>query len=267
MSYRKWLFGILGWATVGPLGGVLGYMFGSSLDKRAEQGPEDYGGGAHRGPYHNTGTPADLHVALIVLIAAVMRGDGVVKRSELDHVKRFLRANYSEAHAKELLAMLRDLSHRDIAVGDVCRQIKVNTDYTTRYQMFDFLFSIAAADGEVVAAEVRVLSTIATALGIRPSDFISVSQRHGAGMFGGRSSTGGPLSGDSTATLDAAYRVLGISASASDEEVKKAYRRLAMKYHPDRVETLGEEVKKNAEAQFRAINEAYERIRDARGMK
>ena len=61
--------------------------------------------------------------------------------------------------------------------------------------------------------------------------------------------------------------MLGLDNSATDDEVKKAYRRMAMKYHPDKVESMGEEVKKNAEAQFREINEAYEQIKTARGMK
>lgn len=63
------------------------------------------------------------------------------------------------------------------------------------------------------------------------------------------------------------YSVLGVDKNATDEEIKKAYRRLAMKYHPDKVEGLGEDVKRNAEAQFREINEAYEQIKSERGMK
>ena len=61
--------------------------------------------------------------------------------------------------------------------------------------------------------------------------------------------------------------MLGLDSTATDEEIKKAYRRLAMKYHPDKVEGLGEEVKKNAEAQFREINEAYETLKNLRGFK
>ena len=60
------------------------------------------------------------------------------------------------------------------------------------------------------------------------------------------------------------YSVLGIVDTATNEEVKKAYRRLAMKFHPDKVEGLGDEVKKNAEQQFREINEAYETIKKAK---
>lgn len=269
MSNRRWLFALLGWGAVGPIGALLGYALGKSIDRRKEAEQQFLGNGGHsgdsrvhRGPYRNTGTVADIHAALIVLIAAVMKGDGVVRRSELDHVKAFLMRNYSEQQAKELLALLRELNQRDdINLSGVCQQIKVNTDYTTRYQMFDFLYSLAAADGEVASREVSVLNTIRGGLGISISDALSIAQRHTPHA---RYSSGGQ---HTTPALEDDYQTLGLDTRASDDDVKKAYRRLAMKYHPDKVATLGEEIRKNAETQFRIINEAYERIRTARGMK
>lgn len=268
MSYRRWLFAALGWGAAGPIGAILGYTLGKTIDqhKAAQQSylgdgsyPND--GPSHRGPYRNTGTVADLNAALFVLIAAVMKGDGVVRRSELDHVKAFLRRNFSEPQAKELLQLLHELNQRnDINVVGVCQQIKVNTDYTTRYQMFDFLYALAAADGEVAAGEVAVLNTIRHGLGINNADAISIAQRHTRNARYGD----GPSARHSP---DDDYQTLGLDSRASDDDVKRAYRRLAMKYHPDKVATLSEDVRKNAEAQFRVINEAYERIRAARGMK
>ena len=72
------------------------------------------------------------------------------------------------------------------------------------------------------------------------------------------------LSGNS---LEEAYKVLEIDPSATNEEVRTAYRRLALKHHPDRVATLGEDVKKAAEEKFQQINNAKERIYKARGIK
>ena len=63
------------------------------------------------------------------------------------------------------------------------------------------------------------------------------------------------------------YQVLGVSQDASEEEIKKAYRKLAKKYHPDTVANLGEEIKKKATEKFRAVNEAYEELKKQRGFK
>jgi DnaJ like chaperone protein len=60
---------------------------------------------------------------------------------------------------------------------------------------------------------------------------------------------------------------LEIDSSATDDEVKKAYRKQAMKHHPDKVSHLGEEIRKAAEEKFQKLNEAYERIKSARGIK
>ena len=63
------------------------------------------------------------------------------------------------------------------------------------------------------------------------------------------------------------YEVLGISKGASSEEIKKAFRKMANKYHPDKVSHLGKEIQKNAEEKFKAVNDAYQKIKDARGLK
>ena len=57
-----------------------------------------------------------------------------------------------------------------------------------------------------------------------------------------------------------------IDPTATDEEIKKAYRRMAKKYHPDLVNDLGEDVKKSATEKFRSINEAYESLKKQRGI-
>lgn len=275
MSLKKWILTGIGWSTLGPVGAIIGYLIGKSLENRSERRDAlggGYGGGYSGGTgnrggsrrYTNTGSSDDLSAALLVLIAAVMKADNVVKKSELDIVKRFLVSNYGETQARELLHKLRDMQNQDIPVGDVCYQIKQNTDYTTRFHMLDFLFSIASSDGEISQPELAVLHTICSKLGVNSSDYLSILSRHMSGDSGwGRSNA----SGSQSRSGKDPYKVLGIDSGATDEEVKRAYRRLAMKYHPDKVEGMGEEVKRNAEAQFREINEAYETIKNSRGMK
>ena len=115
-------------------------------------------------------------------------------------------------------------------------------------QLLDFLVKIAQSDGSVCAEEVRALREVAQAMQLAASEVDSMLN----------------LRGDS---LDDAYKVLEISSSATDDEVKAAYRRLALKHHPDRVAALGEDVRRAAEEKFQQINNAKERIYKARGMK
>ncbi|MBQ0160771.1 MAG: TerB family tellurite resistance protein [Bacteroidales bacterium] len=287
MSFGKWLLSGLGWATMGPIGGLLGYLIGKSIESISSRNQSDssysgFGDGmynTHRGPFHNTGTQDDINVALIVLIAAVMKADGEVKRSELDYVKQFLLKNYGEEKGKQLLAILRDLvkPETSINIHEIGMQIKQNTDYTTRYHMVDFLFGLAVSDGSFMQSENGVLRSIARSLGINSNDFNSIYYRHvGSHQQNNNSYNNYSYSGysrnssyshASSQSASDPYKVLGIEHSATDDEVKKAYRRMAMKYHPDKVEGMGEEVKKNAESQFRNINEAYEQIKKMRGMK
>lgn len=277
MGLGKWILGGLGWSLMGPIGALIGFFIGSSLEKSGENRRSRLAGdndnsynwsdnGGRR--YTNTGSNADLSMALLVLVAAVMKADNVVKKSELEIVKRFLRSNYSEAQAQELLLKLRDLQQQEIPLQDVCRQIKYNTDYTTRYHMLDFLYSIAGADGDVSGQEVRILRSISNGLGINTRDYVSIHARHVASGYSGSGSYSSGRSHSSSGNSQKdPYKVLGLDSSASNEEIKKAYRRLAMKYHPDKVEGMGEEMKKNAEAQFREINEAYETLKTLRGIK
>lgn len=239
---------LCGWSLFGPVGAILGFFIGRSFDKRNSY--TAYLGDGQR-QYKNTGTQQDFDMALLVLVAAVMKADGQVKQNELNCVKRFLLSNYGEARSKELLLLLRDIVKKDIDVSAVCTQIKVNTDYVTRYHMLDFLFGLATSDFELAESELAVLRKIRAGLGINLSDFASINERHSSTQH----SDSNP------------YKVLGLEPTATDEEVKKAYRRLALKYHPDKVEGMGEEIKKEAEVQIRKINEAYEKITQMRGMK
>ncbi|MBR4505417.1 MAG: TerB family tellurite resistance protein [Bacteroidales bacterium] len=262
----KWLFLGLGWAVGGPIGGILGYYIGKAISPDSPRIDDGDDGGGHRGPYRNTGTQQDVNVALMVLIAAVMKADGQVKRSELDYVKRFLLANYGEERGKQMLKVLQQMVERDIPIDQVCQQIKVNTDYNTRYHMLDFLFGLGSSDGEFHQSELNMLHLIGRYLGISQSDYTSIYERH---VGHGDSSYSGSRSGSRTSGYSKdPYKVLGIESTATDDEVKKAYRKMAMKYHPDRVAGMSEEMQRNAAEQMKEINRAYEIIKETRpGLK
>ena len=127
-------------------------------------------------------------------------------------------------------------------------QIAANLTYEQRLQLLDFLVKIAQSDGNVCSAEVDALKEVAQSMQLSMQEVDSMLN----------------LRGDS---LEDAYKVLEIEPTASDEEVRKAYRNLVLKHHPDRVATLGEDIRKAAEEKLQRINDAKERIFKARGMK
>lgn len=238
------LAGGLGWAFLGPIGGILGVLMGSMLDSDLIERRE------------GLTTPGDFSTSLAILTATVMKADGRVKRSELDYVKQYLVRNFGEEGAREMLIFIRDLIKQTIPVEDVCIQIKKNMDYSSRLQLLHFLFGIASADGEIADTEARVIFYSGTQMGIRESDLYSVLN-----MF---YASGSKTQGDQ---LEASYKVLGVDRNASDEEVKRAYRKMAREYHPDKVSHLSKDVQNAAKEKFQQLNNAFQQIKKARGMQ
>jgi DnaJ like chaperone protein len=237
--FGKWLGGGLGFAMGGPIGGLFGFLVGSMVDSTTVT-TSTYTTGV------NT-TRGDFGVSLLVLIAAVMKADGKVVKSELEYVKQFFVRQFGHDSAVEATKMLRDLLEQDIPVKDICIQISHNMDYSSRLQLLHLLFNISIADGSVNPAEYSLIENISGALGISSGDFMSIKN-----MF--------------VPETDSSYKILEVERSSSDEEVKKAYRKMAMKYHPDKVIHLGEEYRKSAEEKFKSVNEAFEKIKKERNM-
>jgi len=238
-KFTKWITGGLGWAFLGPIGGILGFALGS-LFEDAESATKQQG--------YSTTTTGSFAVSLLVLAAAVMKADGRVMRSELDYVKRFMRLNFGEESAGEALQMLQKILKQSIPLQSVCAQIRQNLDYPARLELVHFLLGISKADGAVEQAELNVIKHIAQLLGIQDKDF-------------------GAMDAMSADTLEAAYTVLGVTPQSTDTEIKKAYRRMALKYHPDKVGHLGEDFKNKAKEKFQKVNDAYEKISKQRNLK
>jgi DnaJ like chaperone protein len=236
----------LGWAFGGPIGGIIGYALGSLFSSnrpsaiRSEVN-EQFG---------NTEEKRDFNVTLLVLSAAVMKADGNIKKSELDYVKRFFLQNFGQERAENYIKMLREILNKDYNIYDVSRQVGQYMDYSSRLQLLHYLFGIAASDGIVSSPEVDVIHTISMYMGVSEPDYSSIKA-----MFV-----------KEVNVTDNAYRILGVDPSATNEEVKKAYREMAKKNHPDLVSNLGEEVHQAAEKKFQEINQAYETIKKQRGI-
>ena len=233
----------LGWAFGGPLGGIIGYAIGALF---SGNGPRVIRSQVED-TFGNTEEKRDFNVTLLVLSAAVMKADGNVKRSELDYVKRFFLQNFGQQRAESYIKMLREILEKEYNLYEVSQQVGRYMDYSSRLQLLHYLFGIADSDGRVSPEELTVINTISDYMGITNSDFQSVKA-----MF--------------IKETDSAYKILGIDSTATDEEVKKAYREMAKKNHPDLVSNLGEEVRQAAEKKFQEVNAAYESIKKQRGL-
>ena len=243
IQFGKWLGGGLGWALGGPLGGVLGFALGSAFDAASvtvtTNGKTNYssGGAPHVG---------DFTASLLVLSAAVMRSDGKILKSELDYVKKFLAQQFGEDQAQLQLLMLKEILKQDIPLHEVCTQVKQYMPHAQRLQIIHYLFGISKADGHVHELELQTIHTIANYLGISAADFNSLQAMY-------------------FRDVNSDYKILEIETSSSDEEVKKAYRKMAVKFHPDKVAALGDEVQKAAKEKFQKVLQAYENIKKQRG--
>lgn len=253
MGIGKWISGAIGWALGGPIGALIGYSLGALLENSSADVAGASGGAGASGRFTSSGRGNSyteqrnsFMVSLLVLSAAVMKADGKVMRSELDYVKGFIRANFGEVAVGESLKILQDLLQKNIDLPQVCAQIKLYMDVSQRLQLLHFLVGIAQADGHVSSSELDALKRIALYLGISERESESVFA-----MFGNK--------------LEDAYKVLELSPDATDEQIKKAYKKMALKHHPDRVEALGADVRKAAEEKFKAISVAYETIKKERG--
>jgi DnaJ like chaperone protein len=275
MALGKWIGGFLGFITAGPLGALAGFALGALFDHGIDQvntNTETGGTNFQHTGYGNEGTYSNQYYqrnyegqrnsfmfSLLVLSSYIIKADGKVMHSEMNFVRNFLRQNFGEAAVQQGQDILFKLFSKQDEIGsgefkgtirDCCMQITRNMLYEQRLQLLSYLAMIAQADGVVSHEEIEALDFVAINLGLTEADVESMLNLRNGGN-----------------NLDAAYKVLGLSPDATDEEVKTAYRKLALKNHPDRVATLGEDVRKAAEKKFQEINAAKEVVFKARGIR
>ena len=271
-QYGKWIGGFIGLIAGGPLGALAGFALGSLLDEdgddvqKINQNSYEYRSSA----YSNTQSQANyqsrtryeeeqrntFRFSLLVLASYIIRADGKVMHSEMNLLRQWLRNNFGQNAVDDgeqiilkLFEQQKLLGHsefRSMVIGS-CEQLRQIMSYEQRLQLLNFLVMIAQADGFVATAEVNALRECTLALGLSETDLNSMLNLQDAGT-----------------NLDAAYKVLGVSPTATNDEVKAAFRRLALQNHPDKVASLGEDVRKAAEKKFKEINAAKETIWKAR---
>ena len=177
-----------------------------------------------------------------------MKADCVAMKSELDLVKSMLLRTYGENESRLMLLKLRDYLKEEHNLYDVCRNLRNRMGYSPRLELVHILFRISRADGVISDAEIQLIQQVATQLGISTPDYLSLRA-----MF--------------VESVDSDYKILDVTNSATEEEVKKAYRKLALRFHPDRLQGLSDNEKKSAEDKFIRVQKAYENIKRKNGWK
>ena len=273
MAIGKWIGGFLGFIAGGPLGGLAGLVLGALFDVGLDQvnepdrngQPRNTGGSKANFYQHKAtvnqqqrqqGERNSFLFSLLVLSAYIIRADGKVMHSEMETLRSFLRRNFGEVAVEQGDSIIRNIFNQQKQMGamafesiirDCCFQIAAHMNSAQRLQLLSFLAELAKADGRIDPSEVKALRNLAQWLGFdaRILDSMFNLDKH---------------------DTQSAYKVLGISPNATNDEVKAAYRKMALQHHPDRVATLGEDIRLAAEKKFKEINDAKERIYKDRGM-
>jgi DnaJ like chaperone protein len=261
MSAGKWLGASIGWSFGGPIGAIIGLAIGSIVDAVASgdssillgdgnprtqrrQSSQRRRPQQRQRPQTQSG---DFEVSLLILASIIIKADGKQDKRELDYVRKQFVSMYGKGRANKAFTLFKKINQqKHISTRQVCMQIQKMMDHPSRLQLLHFLFGIAKADGMVTDDEVRQIYTMSGYLGISNRDFESIKA-----MFHN--------------PKENAYKILEIEKSATVDQIKAAYRKMAKKYHPDKVIHLGKEHQKGAEEKFRQVQEAYERIQKERG--
>lgn len=273
MAAGKWIGGFLGLLSGGPIGALAGFVLGTLFDTVnndngliGEGGTSGFSGGSANADGYsrseqamNTGTRNGFLFSLLTLSGYIIKADGKIMHSEMEAVRSFLRLNFGEAAVEEGNQILLKLFERQKqmeaqqpgsyrqTIMDCCMQIAAVLTMEQRLQLLSFLTSIAKADGHAASEEIAALREVALHLRLSEAELNS-------------------MLGLGSTSLKDAYAVLEIDESATDDEVRVAYKRMVVKHHPDRVASLGEDIRAAAEKKMREINEAKELIYKARGL-
>lgn len=251
-SFTKWLGAGLGFTLGGPIGAAIGFALGSFVDTfkiddfKQEQIDYDRGQPRKTTRRHSNTQSGDFEMSLLVLASIVIKADGKIDQRELNFVRSQFLSMYGKERANNAFKLFKGIVKKDISARQVCIQIREHMSHASRLQLLHFLFGIAKADEFVSQKEIDEIRKISGYLYINQNDYESIKA-----MFYDASGN--------------AYKILEIDKSASDSEIKSAYRKMVKKYHPDKLRDLGEEHLKGAKEKFQNIQNAYEKIKNERG--
>lgn len=242
----KWVLAVFGYFIFRLPGALVGFLFGAVMESFTTVGKSS-GQTIFRNPIQRSVSPADFELNLLSLCSIVIKADGKVNQTELDYVRKYFVATYGKEKANAIFRTFNEIiKKREVSAQRISMYLASRTRYEMRLQLLHFLFGIAQADGLVTPAEVSQIREIAGYFRVNLRDFESIQA-----MFIKKANT--------------AYKILEIDKSATNNEIKKAYRTMVKKYHPDKVITQDAAIKKGAEEKFKQVQSAYEQLQKERG--
>lgn len=237
----RWLFAFIGYMVFRFPGALIGFFLGTIMEAGSK--------GQINTSFQKTTrlSEQEFQLRLLALASMVMKADGKTTQSELDYVRDQFVRFFGKQRANETFRLYNtEFKTAGISAVEIGEFLVRRTRYEARLQMLDFLFRIAQADGRVSPPELTKLQEIAGYMRIETADFASIKA-----MF--------------VAQTDSAYAILEVSKTATDADIKKAYRALVKKHHPDKVRNLGQAAEQAAKEKFQRIQKAYEDIKNERG--
>ena len=226
----KLLFALIGYTFFRLPGAFVGFFIGSFLSPKVQKI-----------------SSKDFEINLLALASLVIKADGKVTQNELDFVRRYFVSAYGKNRANEVFKIFnQNVKNKGISVSKISRLFNLALNYESRLQVIHFSFGIAKADGSISELEIKKLLEFSNLFKLSYADFLSIKA-----MF--------------VQETDNAYKILELDKTATNDQIKKSYRKLAKKHHPDKVQHLGDAYVKAAQDKFQQIQKAYQNIKNERG--
>jgi DnaJ like chaperone protein len=253
----KWIGLIIGFMGMGFLGGFLGYLLGGLIDRASNYGI----GGIN--PLSASERQAIFMETVFVLMGKLAKADGHISRAEIDHVELFIKKmGMSEAHRQQAIQQFKRGADQDYDINPLLDNFLRHCGNTLNLKqvLLSYLTVIALADGRLDAAEQRLIEQVGMRLGYSVADIHRILD-----MVSNQSHFSQPRQNSQSALADA-YKALGVSADSSDQQVKRAYRKLMSQHHPDKLMGQGvpEDMIAVATEQAKEIQLAYDLIKKHR---
>ena len=271
------IWGRLGGAIFGYLvgggwfGAVVGFIFGYYFDQGIKRALENDVLGFNYRPGNQAQIQTTFFTSVFMVMGHIAKADGRVSESEIAMARTIMaQMQLNAEQQKTAINLFTKGKAADFPLEDVIDKFHTECHHNLILErMFiEILLYAAYADGHLHDAERHIFHRICSRLGISDFEFRRLEKMvHAQQAFHGNGQQQQQKSKSSR--LAEAYAALGIEKSASDAEVKKAYRRQMNQHHPDKLVAKGmpEEMIKLANEKAHEIKAAYETICDARGIK